>query len=256
MPELLETRFEWQGNEVVDREGELVGKLERIFLDRETDRPTWALISSGPLGGKPMLAPLTGAEIDGERLRLTFERQKVWDAPAPDSSAKPDELEEAELYRHYDVEPDLGDVVAHARGGELAPPDAQSGEDQVSVVRSEEEVDFRVAPRVRERVRLVTEIVTEEVTKVVPLRREELRLIREVAPDDDNPDSSPEGSSEAFAPSDPLELTLFEEQVVVEKRVVPRERVHIYKETTTEDLTVSEPVRKERIDVEERPARG
>ena len=46
------------------------------------------------------------------------------------------------------------------------------------------------------------------------------------------------------------EVTLMEEKVVPEKRVVPKERVRLEKDTATGQETVSEEVRKERVDVE------
>jgi stress response protein YsnF len=45
-------------------------------------------------------------------------------------------------------------------------------------------------------------------------------------------------------------VTLHEEQPVVEKRTVPKERVRMDKEAVTDERQVSEEVRKERIDVE------
>jgi stress response protein YsnF len=46
------------------------------------------------------------------------------------------------------------------------------------------------------------------------------------------------------------EVVLHAEEPVVETRAVPKERVRMDKDTITEDETVTEQVRKERIDVE------
>jgi stress response protein YsnF len=46
------------------------------------------------------------------------------------------------------------------------------------------------------------------------------------------------------------EVVLHEEQPVVEKRAVPKERVRLSKDTVTEEAQVSEEVRKERIEPE------
>ena len=46
------------------------------------------------------------------------------------------------------------------------------------------------------------------------------------------------------------EVTLYAEEPVVEKRVVPKERVRLDKETVTEEQHVSEEVRKEQIEAE------
>jgi stress response protein YsnF len=43
---------------------------------------------------------------------------------------------------------------------------------------------------------------------------------------------------------------LHEEEPVVEKRTVPKERVRMEKDSRTDDVEVSEEVRKERIDAE------
>ena len=57
------------------------------------------------------------------------------------------------------------------------------------------------------------------------------------------------GFGEAFTP-ETLDLTLYEEQVVVSKRVVPRERVRFHREIVTEQQRISDELRKERIEVQ------
>jgi stress response protein YsnF len=47
------------------------------------------------------------------------------------------------------------------------------------------------------------------------------------------------------------EVTLMEEEPVVEKRTVPKERVRLEKDVETGERQVSEQVRKERIDVDD-----
>ncbi len=57
------------------------------------------------------------------------------------------------------------------------------------------------------------------------------------------------GFGEAFT-NETLDLTLYEERVVVSKRVVPRERVRIHREVVTEQQRISDELRKEQIEVE------
>jgi stress response protein YsnF len=52
------------------------------------------------------------------------------------------------------------------------------------------------------------------------------------------------------------EVTLHEETPVVEKRVVPRERVRLDKETVTDQREIGEEVRKERIEVDDQDQLG
>ena len=77
-----------------------------------------------------------------------------------------------------------------------------------------------------------------------PVTREEVRLEREPITDGNAGDAldGPELSDEEH------EITLHSEEPVVEKRVVPKERVRLDKDTVSDERTVSEEVRKEQID--------
>ena len=46
------------------------------------------------------------------------------------------------------------------------------------------------------------------------------------------------------------EVVLHEEEVVVDKRVVPKERVRLDKDTVTDEAQVSEEVRKEEVEID------
>ena len=95
--------------------------------------------------------------------------------------------------------------------------------------------------------RLRKYVVTEHVQQTVPVRREEVRVEREPITDAnvDQAMAGPEISDEEH------EVVLHEEEVVVEKRVVPKERVRMEKDTITAEQEVSEEVRKERIDIDD-----
>ena len=105
---------------------------------------------------------------------------------------------------------------------------------------------LRVGTQTQEtgRARLRKYVVTENVTQTVPVRREEVRLEREPISDENLGDAT---SGQAFTESE-HEVTLSEERPVVEKEAVPVERVRLATETVTDDVTVSEDVRKEAID--------
>jgi stress response protein YsnF len=57
------------------------------------------------------------------------------------------------------------------------------------------------------------------------------------------------GFGEPFT-DETLDVTLHEEQVVVSKRVVPRERVRIHREVVTEQQRITDDLRKERIEID------
>jgi hypothetical protein len=96
--------YDWRGRKVVDRDGETVGKLNEIYLDRETNRPEWALVNTGLLGTKSSFVPLKGAAPAGEDVRVVYTKDQIKDAPSIDADGELSQQEEAELYRHYGLE--------------------------------------------------------------------------------------------------------------------------------------------------------
>jgi uncharacterized protein (TIGR02271 family) len=85
-----------------------------------------------------------------------------------------------------------------------------------------------------------------EVQYTVPLRCEEVRVEREPITDGnvDQALDGPEISEEEH------EVVLHEERPVVDKKTVPKERVRLTAEEHTGEQTVSEDVRKERIETD------
>jgi uncharacterized protein (TIGR02271 family) len=87
-------------------------------------------------------------------------------------------------------------------------------------------------------------VVTEQVQQTVPVQREEVRLEREpiTEANADQATAGPEISEEEH------EVVLYEEEPVVDKRTVPKERVRLEKDTVTDEREISEEVRKEQIE--------
>jgi uncharacterized protein (TIGR02271 family) len=127
----------------------------------------------------------------------------------------------------------------------IAPQDERAPPMEGAMTRSEEELEVRTVRRRRGRVRLRKYVVTEQVQRTIPLRREEIR-IEEAAT------SAQAGGTRAedAEPSGVEEIVLYKEVPVIEKRVVPAERVRVVKDTRTDEARIAEEVRKERIRVE------
>ena len=88
--------------------------------------------------------------------------------------------------------------------------------------------------------------MTEQVQQTVPVQREEVRVEREPITDADvgQATDGPAISEEEHG------VVLHEEEVVTEKRAVPKERVRLEKNTVVDEQTVSEEVRKEQIEAD------
>jgi uncharacterized protein (TIGR02271 family) len=241
-----ETIGDLRGNDVLDRDGEKIGKLEEIYLDEQSGRPEWALVKTGLFGGRSTFVPITDAQQGEDGLRVPYEKDQVKDAPNVDADQRLTPEEEAELYRFYGR--DYGeqpngqaDTAAGGPGHDTSGPNTDS-----AMTRSEEELAVGKTQREAGRARLRKYVVTEEVQQTVPVQREEVRLEREPITDA-NVDAATDGPAIS---DEEHEVTLMEEQVVTEKRAVPKERVRLEKDTVTEEQQVSDEVRKERIDVE------
>jgi uncharacterized protein (TIGR02271 family) len=138
--------------------------------------------------------------------------------------------------------PTVASARADATGADAARQREQAGQD--ALTRSEEELKVGTKQVPRGQAGIRKQVVTERQHRTVPVEREELRVQREPIP-------AGEGDRDAELSADERTIELREEQPVVDKRVVPKERVRIGKEVVRDQKHVSEPVRKEQIQVEQ-----
>jgi uncharacterized protein (TIGR02271 family) len=259
----IETVHSWHGHTMVDPDGGLIGRIDAIYVDEQSGQPEWALVSIGAAGTRSTFVPIAEATTAGGDVRVPYDRQVVKDAPGIRLDRPLSVAEERQLFRHYGLDYDAGHAGTPARGpggtrdaglpagaGEAGRDTGREASDQTSddaMTRSEEELRVGTQTRERGRVRLRKYVTTDEVTQTVPVRREEVQL-EQVPPADANVDAATSGPEVADSGA---EVVLHEEQPVVEKRVVPRERVRLDKEVVTGEEQVTGEVRKEHIDVED-----
>ena len=72
MPTLQDVKT-WRGQDVVGPDGDKVGTLDHIYLDRQTGEPTFGAVKTGLFGTKVNLVPLEGATGGGDQVRLAFD---------------------------------------------------------------------------------------------------------------------------------------------------------------------------------------
>ena len=275
----------WRGRRLVDRDGDKIGKIEDVYLDRNSGDPEWVAVKTGLFGSRVSFVPIRDATADGDDVRVQHEKSLVKDAPNVDADGELSREEERRLYEHYgrgdyddwtDTSEDRTEALYgrddvrgttardedmrgttdrdHVRGTRARDDDVRGttarGDDAVgtddAMTRSEDELDVGTRRRETGRARLRKHVVTENVQQTVPVKREEVRVEREPITDDniDRAKAGPGISEEEH------EVTLHAEEPVVEKRTVPKERVRLDKDVHTGEETVSEEVRKERIEAE------
>ena len=119
---------------------------------------------------------------------------------------------------------------------------------QQALTRSEEELEVGTKQVPRGQAGVRKRVVTEQQHRTVPVEREELRVHREPIRAGEG---EGHGDGDAEMSADERTIELREEQPVVDKRVVPKERVRIGKEVVRDQEHVSEPVRKEQVEVKQ-----
>jgi len=242
------------GGNVVDSGGTKIGSIGQVFLDDQSGQPEWVTVKTGMFGGGESFVPLSEAEATGSDVRVPYDKDKVKDAPRiSDSEGHLSEEEENTLYAYYGT--GGADYDTSNRGTsdeEYSHPDAVGNdvsgpETDAAMTRSEEQLHVGTETRATGRARLRKFIVTENVTKTVPVSREEVRIEREPINDANRGDAMAGGD----LTSEEHEVVLNEERVVVNKETVPVERVRVDKDTVTGEQQVSEEVRKEQIELED-----
>jgi uncharacterized protein (TIGR02271 family) len=260
------TTYDFTDRTLLDRDGEKIGKVDELYVDHEGGQPEWALVHSGLFGMRKTFVPLRDAQPDGEDYRLPIEKAQVKDAPHMDPDGELSDAEERQLFEHYGVPHTTeGTTTATGTPGRTGTGTGRgrgTGDDRRfdregrqgtgrdtddAMTRSEEEMHVGTEHAERGRARLRKYVVTEQVEKTVPVQREEVRIEREPITDASRDDalSGPDISE------DEHEVVLHEERPVVDKKVVPKERVRMEKDTVREDRNVSGEVRKERIEADD-----
>jgi uncharacterized protein (TIGR02271 family) len=260
----IEAVQDWEGRTMVDPAGGKIGTIANIYLDDDTGQPEWVTVKGGRLGSKQNFVPLAEAQAAGDNVQVPYDKEQIKNAPGMRAHGRLSQEEEGELYRYYGLDygesrsesglPEgraeenraatgqaSGDAPATAVGRDMSGPTTDD-----AMTRSEEELRVGKTRRERGRVRLRKYVTTEERQVTVPVEREEVRVERETITDAnvDAATSGPQISEEEH------EVVLHEEEPVVEKRVVPKERVRLGKETVADEEQVGGEVRQEQIEVE------
>ena len=261
------------GATVRDSAGEKIGKVSQVYLDDQTGAPEWVTVRTGLFGGKESFVPLSGADMQGDELVVTTDKDTVSGAPQVDEDGHLSQDQEAELYRYYGLS-DGGTAdtsyqadssagyetgaadTSYTAGSEREDLAGQSGvvgrdtsgpTTDDAMTRSEERLVAGTQSVETGKARLRKYIVTETQQVDVPVSHEEVRLEREPITDA-NRDAAYSGGD---LTEEEHEVTLMAEKAVVGTETEAVERVRLGKETVTSTETVSGEVRKEQIELDD-----
>ena len=99
-----------RGLDVVDANGERIGKVREVWTDEQTGQPVWASVDTGTLGIHHSFFPLRDARVTPEHVSVTLSRRVVEDSPrvSPTGDTMAD-VEQRALHAYYQIpEPEPG----------------------------------------------------------------------------------------------------------------------------------------------------
>ncbi|WP_375388067.1 PRC-barrel domain-containing protein [uncultured Amnibacterium sp.] len=110
------------GADAIDVDDARIGEISQVYLDAESERPTWIGVRLSLLSGTEVMVPLDGAEWNERALRTAVSRDVAKDAPRLEHDEPLTVLEQERLYTHYGiptVRPPREDVDLDVEPGEV-----------------------------------------------------------------------------------------------------------------------------------------
>jgi sporulation protein YlmC with PRC-barrel domain len=95
---------EWHGKQLLDFNGEKIGKLQDVYVDVETDEPQFATVKEGFIDRHLTFVPLGGIKVGPDELQVAVTKAQV--QAAPNIEQHGEELsreDESALYHHYEL---------------------------------------------------------------------------------------------------------------------------------------------------------
>lgn len=254
------------GSTAYDSDGDKIGKIGNVYYDDDTDQPKWLTVHTGLFGGNETFVPVQGSDLAGDgRVTMPYDKAMVKGAPNVSEDGHLSPEEEQELYRYYSLQDDSdghqaasgmttdtrASTADHDRRDRAGEPgidgrDTSGPTTDEAMTRSEEQLRVGTEQRETGKARLRKHIVTEDVSTTVPVSHEEVTLEREPITEANRGDALAGGD----LTEETHEVTLTEQRAVVDKDVVPVERVRLGTETVTGHEQVDETVRKEVIETD------
>jgi sporulation protein YlmC with PRC-barrel domain len=94
---------DWRGKDVLDRDGEKIGKLEEVYVDTETDAEAFGTVKEGLIGKHLTFVPLQDVTASPDYLQVPVTKSLVKEAPNIGTDAELSTFDEEGVYRHYGI---------------------------------------------------------------------------------------------------------------------------------------------------------
>jgi uncharacterized protein (TIGR02271 family) len=215
------------GSTAYDTDSDKIGTVEHFFVDDRTGAPTWVAVTTGLFGTRHSVVPAHDATFADGALRLNVHRDAVKASPSVPDTGRLDPSTEAELRRHYGLEP-MGTAPA---GAPLSEPAGRHAATDDGGAWSATETSAVPAGAVSGGT---------EPPGPVAVPEEQVAAAHEGTTEDRT-----EGG-----------MVRSEEQLRVGTERVAARRVRLVKYVVTEEVQVTVPLRREEVRLEELPVEG
>jgi len=230
--EVSDTDSDVRGWDVVASDGKKIGEVEELLVDTAARRVRYLVVDvdtsllSGAGQGSHVLVPVEGVRLDDRNNKVLV--SSVGSTNLSSLSA----YDSSQLQRGY-ASQGTGTSARQGLGRE---------EGEARLTLSEEELAVGKRRESAGEVQVQKRVETERVSESVPVMREEVTVERRpVAP----------GTAASNLEADEIRVPLTKEEVLVEKRVVPKEELVIKKHQVEDQELVEADVRRERAEVVE-----
>jgi stress response protein YsnF len=256
------------GTQMVGRDGEGIGAVERVFSKDSTGEPAWVTVRMGVMRREHVI-PLEGSQANTDSIHIPYTQDMVKNSPKLefDDHLSTDDIKALSQYygttaqaaMPRDTTAKSGDTTARPVSG--APMSAPAGDASTHGVKVPQDLHrdatleavrygerLQVAKESREagRVKLRTYVEQTATEQKVELHRETVEVER-----------VPITDTARFTAEQPdwaeqvQEIVLFAEQAHVSKEVVPLERIIVRKKMISEEQILRDSVRTQQFEVVE-----
>ena len=95
---------EWRGQDVLDRSGQKIARLEDVYYDTESDEAVFLSMKTGLLGRNVTFVPVADALFGRNYVRVAFDKAMVTDAPSIEPDGELTAEGESRLFGYYGLE--------------------------------------------------------------------------------------------------------------------------------------------------------
>ncbi len=99
-----EPETQWTGHDLYDQDGEKIGTIEDIRMGELVPNLKWLVVKTGLLGTKRVFVPAGEVQSSGDRLVVSFDKDRVKGTPHVKQELASLPLVEEKLCRYYGLD--------------------------------------------------------------------------------------------------------------------------------------------------------